>query len=254
MDYDNLSPKLSAALAAGTAPDVFGNGPAAVADLVTNDRIEDLTPYVDKLSQSDRDDLGAALPGGQVGGKQYLVPLQMQGQLLAYDKADFKAAGLDPDNPPTTWEGIRDAAAKLTKRDSSGKITRSGILLATDPIGRQQSFATLLASAGGTQLNDDGTTAFNSPQGTAALDYYTSLYRGWDGNKPVATGIGVTYSANPPRSSRSSSTLRQSPTSTSTASSRSRRPTRSSTSASSSRRSSPTASRARHSVAPVPAS
>jgi multiple sugar transport system substrate-binding protein len=198
VDYTNLSPKLSAAFAAGTAPDVFGNGPAAVADLVTNDRIEDLDPYVAKLSQADRDDLAAALPGGQVGGKQYLIPLQMQGQLLAYNKADFKAAGLDPDNPPTTWEGIRDAAAKLTKRDASGKITRSGLLLASDPIGRQQSFATLIESAGGTLIGQDGNASVNTPQGTEALNFYTSLFRGWQGNKPVATGLGVTYSANPP--------------------------------------------------------
>jgi multiple sugar transport system substrate-binding protein len=194
VDYANLSNKLAAAFAAGTAPDVFGHGPAAVADLVVNDRLDPLP--VDQLSQADRTDLASALPGGQVDGKQYLMPLQMQGWLLAYNKDDFTAAGLDAEHPPTTWEGLRDAAKKLTVRNSAGKITRSGLLLASDPIGREQSFATLIASAGGSLIDTAAHKAtFNSPQGQKALDFYTSLFNGPDA---VATGLGTTFSANPP--------------------------------------------------------
>ena len=196
VDYANLSNKLAAAFAAGTAPDVFGHGPAAVADLVVNDRLEPLQADVDAISQADRDDLAAALPGGQVDGKQYLMPLQMQGWVLAYNKDDFKAAGLDPENPPSTWEQLRDDAKKLTVRDGSGKITRSGLLLATDPIGREQSFATLIAGAGGSLIDTSAKTAsFDSPQGQKALDYYVSLFTGDDA---VATGLGTSFSANPP--------------------------------------------------------
>ncbi|HET6293891.1 MAG TPA: extracellular solute-binding protein [Kribbella sp.] len=196
VDYANLSNKLAAAFAAGTAPDVFGHGPAAVADLVVNDRLEPLQADVDAMSQADRDDLAAALPGGQVDGKQYLMPLQMQGWVLAYNKDDFKAAGLDPENPPSTWEQLREDAKKLTVRDGSGKITRSGLLLATDPIGREQSFATLIASAGGSLIDTSAKTAsFDSPQGQKALDYYVSLFNGPDA---VATGLGTSFSANPP--------------------------------------------------------
>lgn len=194
VDWADMSTKLTAALAAGTAPDVFGHGPAAVADLAINQRVEPLDDYVGELAQEDRDDLAAALPGGQVDGTQYLVPLQMQGWLLAYDRADFTAAGLDPDSPPDTWEGLRDAAQALTVRDGSGAVTRSGLLLATDPIGRQQSFATLIAGAGG-DLITDGAAAFDTPEGAEALDYYVSLFAGDDA---VAGGLGVAYSANPP--------------------------------------------------------
>src|SRR5688572_19020900 len=71
LDWPDLSTKLNAAFAAGSAPDIFGHGPAAVADFVKNDRLEPLTAYVAKLSRQDRDDLANALPGGQVGGTQY---------------------------------------------------------------------------------------------------------------------------------------------------------------------------------------
>lgn len=191
VDWAELSPKLNAAFAAGTAPDVFGHGPAAVADFVVNDRLVRLDDYVKSLDPADVKDLSAALPGGQVGGVQYLMPLSMLGNLVIYDAADFKAAGLNPDAPPTTWEGVKAAAEKLTVRDTSGKITRSGLLLPNQPIGRQQSFAALLASAGGQQLTNDGLrAAFNSAAGVKALDFFTSLF---DGPNAVSANLGADY-------------------------------------------------------------
>ncbi|TMR92783.1 ABC transporter substrate-binding protein [Nonomuraea basaltis] len=190
LDWGDLSTKLNAAFAAGTAPDVFGHGPAAVADFVSNDRLEPLTPYVAKLSAQDRDDLANALPGGQVSGTQYLMPLSMQGNLIAYRAGDFTAAGLDPAKPPATWEDVKEAAKKLTKRDGD-KITHAGLLLPSHPIGRQQTFASLLGSAGGEQLSADGkTVAFDSPAGVKALDYFVSVYQGPDA---VANQLGVNY-------------------------------------------------------------
>ncbi|WP_113701666.1 ABC transporter substrate-binding protein [Nonomuraea lactucae] len=190
LDWHDLSTKLNAAFAAGTAPDVFGHGPAAVADFVANDRLEPLTPYVGKLSQQDRDDLANALPGGRVGGTQYLIPLSMQGNLIAYRPGDFTKAGLDPDKPPATWEAVSEAAKKLTKRDG-GKVTHAGLLLPSQPIGRQQTFAGLLGSAGGDQLSADGKqVTFDSPAGVKALEYFIAAYQG---PEAVANQLGASY-------------------------------------------------------------
>ncbi len=191
VDWSNISTKLNAAFAAGTAPDVFGHGPAAVADFVTNKRVQPLTDYIKQLSQEDRSDMSSALQGGQVDGVQYLVPLSMLGNMIMYNAADFTAAGLDPNNPPTTWEGVLAAAKKLTKRDGAGAITRSGLMLPSQPIGRQQTFAALLLSDGGKQLNEDHTAAaFDSNEGVRALDFFTSLFNGPDA---VSAGLGANY-------------------------------------------------------------
>jgi multiple sugar transport system substrate-binding protein len=195
VDWGDISTKLNAAFAAGTAPDVFGHGPAATADFVANDRLTPLTDYVAELSDADRDDMAAALPGGQVDGVQYLMPLSNQGSLIMYNADDFRAAGLDPDDPPTTWEDVRAAAEKLTVRDGSGEITRSGLLLPSQAIARQQSFATLTAGAGGSTLNDDDTAAaWNSPEGVEALDYFTGLFSGPDA---VSAALGQDYTNAP---------------------------------------------------------
>ncbi|SDE45297.1 ABC transporter substrate-binding protein [Auraticoccus monumenti] len=195
LDWPDMSTKLNAAFAAGTAPDVFGHGPAAVADFVANDRLTDLGPFLDQLELADREDMAAALPGGQVDGTQYLLPLSLQGSLLAYDADAFTEAGLDPDQPPATWQEARELAGQLTERDG-GEITRSGLLLPSHPIGLQQSFATLLYAAGGTQVSEDGSSAtFASSEGAEVLDFITGTYTGDDA---VATGLGMDYSAVPP--------------------------------------------------------
>lgn len=178
VDWEQLSPKLNTAFAAGTAPDVIGHGVAATADLVKNDRVLDVTPYLEKLPAADRDDMKAALTGGVVGGKQYMMPLITTIRLVVYSGADFRAAGLNPDQPPKTWEEVRTAAERLTQR-KDGKISRAGLVVPSNPIGIQQTFATLLWSNGGELLSEDGKKAtFNSPEGAAALEYFASLYRG----------------------------------------------------------------------------
>jgi len=191
VDWGDISTKLNSAFAAGTAPDVFGHGPAAAADFVANDRILNLDDDVANLSDDDREDLAAALPGGQVDGSQYLIPLSLQGYLVMYDAEAFAAAGLDPDDPPSTWEEIRDAAETLTERDGSGAITRSGLLLPSQALARQQSFLTLLAGEGGTLLDEAGSEAtFASDEGVDALDFFAGLYSGDDA---VSTGLGEDY-------------------------------------------------------------
>lgn len=191
LDYSDLSTKLNAAFAGGTAPDVFGHGPAAVADFVVNERVEPLTEYVAALSQEERDDMASALPGGQVDGVQYLMPMSLQAVLLVYNKDDFTAAGLDAEKPPTTWEGIMDAAQTLTKRDSSGKVTHSGLLLPSQPVGRQQAFSSLLNSNGGDLLTEDNSAAaFDGPEGLKALEFFISTYQG---DAPVSANLGANY-------------------------------------------------------------
>jgi multiple sugar transport system substrate-binding protein len=195
VDWGDISTKLNSAFAGGTAPDIFGHGPAAAADFVANDRILDLDDYVADLSDDDRSDLAAALPGGQVDGVQYLMPLSLQGNLVMYDADAFTAAGLDPDNPPTTWEELKSAAEKLTERDASGTITRSGFLTPSQAISRQQSFATFLFGNGGALVNKGGTeAAFDSQEGAEALDFFTSLFTGDDA---VSANLGEDYSNAP---------------------------------------------------------
>jgi ABC-type glycerol-3-phosphate transport system substrate-binding protein len=59
--------------------------------------------------------------GTLVGVGYYPTP-----ELFVYRKDYFKEAGLDPNNPPKSWEEIAAASEKLTRRDASGKVIRAG--------------------------------------------------------------------------------------------------------------------------------
>jgi len=101
------------------------------------------------------------------------VPWYCDARLLLYNTDMFKAAGLNPDNPPKTWEDLAYDSLLLTNKSKG--IYGYGIS------GRMDEMTTLdymifLYGAGGQLLNDDNTkAAFNSPAGLKALEFYTAL-------------------------------------------------------------------------------
>lgn len=195
LDYGDLSTKLNAAFAAGNAPDIFGHGPAAVADFVVNERVEPLDDYVASMPESDQADLADAFEGGQVDGTQYLIPLSVQANLLAYDRSDLQAAGLGDELDVPSWEGLLEVAEQLTVREGD-RVTRAGLLVPSAAPGNQQAYLALLTSAGGQLLSDDGTeTAFNSAEGLTALEYFVGLYQS---ESAVGNQLGAQWTDSPP--------------------------------------------------------
>lgn len=96
-EYYNL---LNTALSTKTGPDViWANGGAQAKNLVGG-----LIPLDDKLP-----DLISHIVGKSaftVDGKLYFIPFTLQGHVVYYNKDMYKAVGLDPDKPPTTWADV----------------------------------------------------------------------------------------------------------------------------------------------------
>jgi len=65
---------------------------------------------------------------GDYNGHIYALPSTPASTALHYNKAMFKAAGLDPDRPPQTIEEMDADAARIVTRDPSGKIDKAGFL------------------------------------------------------------------------------------------------------------------------------
>ncbi|SCW81282.1 sn-glycerol 3-phosphate transport system substrate-binding protein [Paenibacillus tianmuensis] len=55
-----------------------------------------------------------------VDGKLNSMPFNTSNPILYYNKDMFKAAGLDPEKPPVTYEEVAEAAKKLTKDGKAG--------------------------------------------------------------------------------------------------------------------------------------
>lgn len=64
-----------------------------------------------------------------VGGTLYSMPFNSSTAVMYFDKNAFRQAGLNPDQKTWTYDELLDAAKKLTVKDASGKVTRTGAAL-----------------------------------------------------------------------------------------------------------------------------
>ncbi|MGA3398553.1 MAG: ABC transporter substrate-binding protein [Acetobacteraceae bacterium] len=118
----------------------------------------------------------AFMANSHADGKTWSVPFQRSTAVFYYSKAAFQESGLDPDRFPTTWAALADTAAKLVKRDASGKVTRWGIKMAGDLGNAQWTFGALANQAEQRLMNDAGTEVyFNQPKTIEAMAFWRSL-------------------------------------------------------------------------------
>lgn len=130
--YDETNIKTRAAIKAGRPPAAVIMSANFVLEYQINDEIQPLDPLIEADGQTPAafmDQFWPALHGNaQFAGKVWAAPFHNSTPLLYYNVDQFKAAGLDPTNPPKTWAEWVDAAKKLTVRDGD-KVTRYGLML-----------------------------------------------------------------------------------------------------------------------------
>ncbi len=141
-------------LAGGSLPDVFTVPFTDSKTLLENGQLMDVTDAIEKLGYTDK--FNPIILDGVTGadGKIYGFPRQAYAAALHYNRDLFEQAGLDPDNPPETWDEIREAAKKIT--DATGKAGYAQ--MAINNTGGWQLTSQTVARGGRTQTdNGDGT-------------------------------------------------------------------------------------------------
>lgn len=143
------------------APIAGGNPPALavleygqVNNLALKGVLENVQPYIEKSDAYNPDDvIPAFLEQGRYDKALYALPLQGTTQVLYYDKTVFDAAGINAEEALNTWEGLVEAARKLTKKDDSGKTTYYG----WEPMWGYWNLMDIAYANGGKLLSEDGT-------------------------------------------------------------------------------------------------
>ncbi|NEG90336.1 ABC transporter substrate-binding protein [Bifidobacterium aerophilum] len=166
---EQVEQKLLTAIAGGQVPDLVMWDRYQTALYAPKGAIQPIDDFVAK----DGVDLDSFYPQAitemKSGDKLYGLPLLVDVRSLAYNVDMFNKAGV---KPPTTWDELLETAKKLTVKDDSGKLVKSGFLL-NDP----GLFNMWLWQAGGELVSDDGTkTAFNSPEGLEVLDFWQKIF------------------------------------------------------------------------------
>lgn len=159
-----------------------GNPPDVVRILTT-----DVPGWVDMGLLRPLDDLVAKAGGSQyladfteflveamtINGKLYGIPHEGDALVLYYNADMFRQAGLDPDNPPKTWDEFVAAAKKLTN-PAKGQYAFG--MLAHPSIANIWMQSWFLAN-GSNFFNDDYTdTLLDTPAGIEAFKFYVELY------------------------------------------------------------------------------
>lgn len=166
--YVGLLTNLQAAIAARRPPAVAVVGYSAVDYVMNNFPFVPAAqmPGVQEILNSYSPKLLAL--GGQKDGKQQGLPYSLSVPVIYYNADLFKAAGLDPDKFPTTWDGVLQAALAIKAR--TGKF---GLMLWNGDTWLIQG---LVESNGGRFLSTDNKTVMlNSAAAKEALQFYSDL-------------------------------------------------------------------------------
>jgi sn-glycerol 3-phosphate transport system substrate-binding protein len=192
--YQDTIAKVLTAIKGGDAPQLAVLLSTDMYTLIDEDAV---VPF-DALSRAPEDKAWldsfypAFLENSRTGGKTWGVPFQRSTIVMFWNKDAFKDAGLDPSQPPKTWDELVAFGQKLTKRDASGNTTRWGVEIPSSgfPYWLFQALTTendvRLMNAAGTQ------TYFDDPKAVAALQYWVDLSRKWKIHPPGIVEWGTT--------------------------------------------------------------
>jgi ABC-type glycerol-3-phosphate transport system substrate-binding protein len=186
---DALIQKLVTAIQSQTAPDISWLHADFLDKLVEADAIYDMRTFIDGedgLSQEEMDDIfDQLLQTFTHKGILYALPMEATTLALVYNKDHFRAAGLDPEKPPETWQQLREYANILTKdKNGDGIRDQYGFYIPAYPASGPLSVWVVLQwspyiwQAGGDIIHPEGNRVlFNSDAGVAALTLWRDIYR-----------------------------------------------------------------------------
>lgn len=159
-----------------------GNPPA----LIMTQRVEtyqfaheNLLIPIDDYVQASGIDSDAIFYAGEINnqrwqGELYSFPLPTGGGNTGqyfYNKRVFEAAGLDPEDPPLTWQALTQASGTITQKDDLG-VTIMGANLGSGPV----SFGQWLYTNSGAFVSDDARTIrFHEDRGIETLEWMVNF-------------------------------------------------------------------------------
>jgi sn-glycerol 3-phosphate transport system substrate-binding protein len=175
--YQDSIVKAMTAAKAGNAPDAAVLLSTDMFTLIDNELIEP----VDTLATKDSDKAWiksfypAFMENSQAQGHTWGIPFQRSTIVQYWNKDAFKAAGLDPEKAPKTWDEMVSFGKKLTKKDASGRVTQWGVEIPSSGF-PYWLFQALTTQNGAILANQDGTkVAYNDPTVVEAAQFFADL-------------------------------------------------------------------------------
>lgn len=134
-------------------------------------------PVEDVISKEFLDDFyPAQLEACAIGGKAYGLPMYVSPFQLYYNKDLFTQAGLDPENPPKTYDEMLAAAEKLSalKSADGNKVYAFGQTTASVAVSGS-ALTSMVYNFGGQVLNQEGKLDVDTPAFKQAFELLKTL-------------------------------------------------------------------------------
>jgi multiple sugar transport system substrate-binding protein len=174
VEYQWTAPTFAAKLAAGTLPTVFTVPFTDGRSLGNNGQLANLT----KVAQAEPyySDFNPAVIAEGIDAKKQVVaiPTAAYAQALTYNRALFKQAGLNPNDPPTTWAQVEADAKQISQRTGKAGYAEMG---ASDNTAGWI-LTTLDYALGGrmeTGIGSKAKATFDNPQAVQALNLIKTM-------------------------------------------------------------------------------
>ena len=173
--------KLKAAMAGGTAPDVFYVDDQLMGAFGPTNQLLPLDTLMTEAGVSRNNFVPALLSIFTLNGKTLALPKDWGTLGLIYLPAAFTAAGIPEPTATWTWADLKNAAAKIK---ATGKY--AGFCMGAD----WARMAPFVFGAGGAYASADGKTAMlNTPEVKAAFEFIAGLKK--DGSLSTSADVGA---------------------------------------------------------------
>jgi len=191
-----VAERLQTMIAGGDPPDLVSLEAGQTLDFSSKGAFLPLDPLIKR----DHYDLSDFFPTGVKQyiwkGVTYTLPRGMSNQLIYVNVPKFKEAGLDL--PPAdvnastwTWSAFAELAQKLTKRDSSGRVTQYGFMLRTGQL--RGGIGQWIWANGSEFFNKDYTQCTLDDKAAAAIQFMQDLIYKYKVSPAPAEGNGITF-------------------------------------------------------------
>ena len=169
--WDTMADKIRVSLMSGYAPDLITELTSRTAIYASRGLLLNLQDYFDADFEY-ADFMASALEAGSFNDSLYAIPFRHDAIAVYYNRKLFREAGLNPDQPPATWNEFVNISRQLTQdTDGDGINDQFGMAW---PLGNQanavQRFISQLYTRGGQLIDQDSRQCLlNSPEAIRAM-------------------------------------------------------------------------------------
>jgi multiple sugar transport system substrate-binding protein len=193
-EYDSQT-KIIPAIAAGTPPPVAYLGRWQTTDLAVRNALVVLDDSIAAAETFKWENIWERLQKDSISwGKKWTVPYTTDTRALFYNKKIMADAGLDPEQPPLTWDELHEMALKITKQDAAGRLDQIGFTPSFGNPPVYLMFLTMIWCLGSDMVNEDMTRITITDKGEEAMTFLKRLMDdqgGYDASVAFTKGLSL---------------------------------------------------------------